>query len=35
MKFCDMPYERVDFAQVQEEFQQIMKDFAAAKSGEE
>ena len=35
MKFCDMPYTRVDFAQVQEEFEQIMQDFAAAKSGEE
>ncbi len=35
MKFCDMPYERVDFAQVEEEFQQLMQEFQAAKSGEE
>lgn len=35
MKFCDMPYTRVDFEQVQEEFEQIMQDFERAKSGEE
>ncbi len=35
MKFCDMPYKRVDFAQVQEEFEQLMQDFENAKSGEE
>lgn len=35
MKFCDMPYERVDFAQVEKEFQQLMQEFQEAKSGEE
>ncbi len=35
MKFCDMPYKRVEFAQVQEEFEQLMQDFENAKSGEE
>lgn len=35
MKFCDMPYTRVDFEQVREEFEQIMQDFEQAKSGEE
>lgn len=35
MKFCDMPYERVDFAQVEEEFKQLMSEFDAAQSGEE
>lgn len=35
MKFKDMPYERVDFEKVAEEFKVIMQEFDAAKSGEE
>ena len=35
MKFKDMPYERVDFEKVAEEFKAIMQEFDAAKSGEE
>lgn len=35
MKFQDMPYERVDFTKVEEEFHAIMEEFDAAKSGEE
>lgn len=35
MKFKDMPYERVDYKKVEEEFNKIMQDFKAAKSGEE
>lgn len=35
MKFCDMPYRRVDFKQVEEEFKQLCKKFDEAKSGEE
>lgn len=35
MKFKDMPYERVDFEKVAEEFKTIMQEFDAAKSGEE
>lgn len=35
MKFKDMPYERVDFARVEEEIKQLMAEFEAAKSGEE
>lgn len=35
MKFKDMPYERVNFEKVTEEFKQIMEAFDAAKSGEE
>ena len=35
MKFKDMPYERVDFDKVDEEFKQLMAEFDAAKSGEE
>lgn len=35
MKFKDMPYERVDFEKVTEEFKQLMEEFDAAKSGEE
>lgn len=35
MKFQDMPYERVDFTKVKEEFRKIMEDFDAAGSGEE
>lgn len=35
MKFCDMPYQRVDFKQVEEEFKQLCRKFDEAKSGEE
>ena len=35
MEFKDMPYERVDFEKVAEEFKAIMQEFDAAKSGEE
>lgn len=35
MKFKDMPYERVDIAKFKTEFEQILKDFKEAKSGEE
>ena len=35
MKFQDMPYERVDFAQVEKDMKQLMEEFDAAKSGEE
>ena len=35
MKYQDMPYERVDFDQVEKEFNGLKEDFAAAKSGEE
>ena len=35
MKFKDMPYERVDFTKVEEEFKQLMAEFDAATSGEE
>ena len=35
MKFCDMPYQRVDFARVEEEFKQLMKEFDEAQSGPE
>lgn len=35
MKFQDMPYERVDFAKVEEEFKKLTADFEAAGSGEE
>lgn len=35
MKFQDMPYTRVDFEAVKEEFAQIVKEFEEAKSGEE
>ena len=35
MKFQDMPYERVDFAQVEKNMKQLMEEFDAAKSGEE
>lgn len=34
MKFQDMPYERVDFQKVEEEFGQLMKEFDQADSGE-
>ena len=35
MKFCDMPYERVDFEKAKEELLGLMKEFQEAKSGEE
>ncbi|MBQ2802787.1 MAG: M3 family oligoendopeptidase [Lachnospiraceae bacterium] len=35
MKFQDMPYTRVDFAQVEKELRQLMDEFDAARSGEE
>lgn len=35
MKFKDMPYERVDFDQVEKEMKTLMEEFDAAKSGEE
>ena len=35
MKFQDMPYERLDFTQVEKEMKQLMEEFDAAKSGEE
>lgn len=35
MKFQDMPYERVDFTQIEKEMKQLMEEFDAAKSGEE
>ena len=35
VKFQDMPYERVEYAQVEKEYRQIIADFQAALSGEE
>ena len=35
MKFHDMPYERVDFDQVEKAFEELKKSFAAAGSAEE
>lgn len=35
MKFKDMPYERVNLDKIQEEFNEILEEFKAAKSGEE
>ena len=35
MKFQDMPYERIDFAKVQEEMGELIRELDAAKSGEE
>lgn len=35
MKFQDMPYERVDFTEVEQEFSRLMEALDAAKSGEE
>ena len=35
MKYQDMPYEKVDFDRVEEEFKALMQEFQAAKSGEE
>ena len=34
MKFSQMPYERVDFNKVEEEFTQLMKEFKEAGNGE-
>ena len=34
MKFSEMPYERVDFNKVEEEFKQLMKEFGEAATGE-
>ena len=35
MRFQDMPYERIDFAKVQEEMGELIRELEAAKSGEE
>ena len=35
MRFEDMPYERIDFAKVQEEMEELIRELEAAKSGEE
>ena len=35
MKFKDMPYERVDFDQVEKEMRALMEEFDSAGSGEE
>lgn len=35
MRFEDMPYERIDFAKVQEEMGELIRELDAAKSGEE
>ncbi len=35
MKFQDMPYQRVDFVQVEKEIRELMEAFDQAKSGEE
>ncbi len=35
MKFQNMPYERVDFTEVEQDMKQLMEEFDAAKSGEE
>lgn len=35
MKFSEMPYERVDFEVLQQEFADLMRDFDAAKNGQE
>ena len=34
MRFQDMPYERIDFAKVQEEMGELIRELDAAKSGE-
>ena len=34
MNFSEMPYERVDFNKVEEEFKQLMKEFGEAATGE-
>ena len=33
MRFQDMPYERIDFAKVQEEMGELIRELEAAKSG--
>ena len=33
MRFQDMPYERIDFAKVQEEMGELIRELDAAKSG--
>lgn len=33
MKFSEMPYERVDFNKVEEEFKQLMKEFGKLLQG--
>ena len=33
MKFKDMPYQRVDFDQVEKEMRKLMEEFDSAKSG--
>lgn len=35
MKFSEMPYQRIDFEKTKSSFEEIMKEFAQAKSGEE
>ena len=35
MKFKDMPYKRVDFAEVEKEMNALIAEFESAKSGEE
>ena len=35
MRFQDMPYERIDFAKVQEEMGELIRELEAVKSGEE
>ena len=35
MKFCDMPYERIDFGKVKEELLGLMKAFEMAESAQE
>ena len=35
MKFQDMPYERVDFTEVDKEFKELMEELDRAQSGEE
>ncbi len=35
MRFQDMPYERIDFAKVQEEMGELIRELDAAKSGGE
>lgn len=35
MKFCDMPYERIDFEKVKEELLGLMEAFKMAKSAQE
>ncbi|RKJ49319.1 M3 family oligoendopeptidase, partial [bacterium 1XD42-8] len=35
MKFCNMPYERVDLKETEREFKILLDDFKSSKSGEE